>query len=62
MVKLCMSMLYATLCTPCFAFMLTSHTCTFVIDHAEQGRVQPPEPALVKTADYDQDQGKPRCI
>jgi hypothetical protein len=34
----------------------------FVIDHAEQERVDPPEPAPVGAADYEQDQGKPRCI
>jgi hypothetical protein len=33
-----------------------------VIDHAKQGRVEPPEPAPVEGADYEQDQGKPRCI
>jgi hypothetical protein len=62
MVKLCMSMWYTTLCTPCIEFMLASHTCTFAIDHAEQERVEPLEPAPVVTADYEQDQGKPRCI
>jgi hypothetical protein len=30
-----------------------------VIDHAEQGRMEPPEPAPVKGTDYEQDQGKP---
>jgi hypothetical protein len=42
--------------------MLASHTCTFVIDPVEQGRVEPPEKAPVEGADYEQDQGKPRCI
>jgi hypothetical protein len=32
------------------------------IDDVEQGRVEPPVPAPVETADYEQDQGKPRCI
>jgi hypothetical protein len=32
------------------------------IDHAEQGCMEPPEPALVEAADYEQDQGKPQCI
>jgi hypothetical protein len=32
------------------------------IDHAEQGRMEPPEPAPVEGADYEQDQGKPRYI
>jgi hypothetical protein len=34
----------------------------FMIDHAEEGRVEPPEPTPVKGIDYKQDQGKPRCI
>jgi hypothetical protein len=42
--------------------MLVAHACIFMIDHAEQGRVEPPELAPVETADYEQDQGKPRCI
>jgi hypothetical protein len=42
--------------------MLVAHTCICVIDHVEQGRMEPPEPALVETTDYEQDQGKPRCI
>jgi hypothetical protein len=33
-----------------------------MIDHAEQGCAEPPEPAPVETADYEQDQGKPRGI
>jgi hypothetical protein len=28
----------------------------------EQGCVEPPELAPVESADYEQDQGKPRCI
>jgi hypothetical protein len=40
-------------------FMLVSHTCIFVIDHTEQGRAEPPEPAPVEGADYEQYQGKP---
>jgi hypothetical protein len=50
---------HITFFTPCIAFLLASYTCTFAIDHAEQGRVEPPEPAPVETADYEQDQGKP---
>jgi hypothetical protein len=50
------------LCTTCITFMLVAHGYTFAIDPAEQGRVEPPEPAPVETADYEQDQGKPRCI
>jgi hypothetical protein len=60
--KLCINMHLTTHCTPCVAFMLVAHTYTFVIDHVEQGHVEPPEPAPVETADYEQDQGKPRCI
>jgi hypothetical protein len=62
MSKLCISMHFAACCTPCIAFILVAHTCTFAIDHVEQGRVEPPEPAPVETADYEQDQGKTRCI
>jgi hypothetical protein len=36
MVKLCMSMQHTTLFTPCIAFVLVSHTCTFAIDQMEQ--------------------------
>jgi hypothetical protein len=32
------------------------------LDHAEQGRVEPPEPAPIEAVDYEQDQGKPQCI
>jgi hypothetical protein len=60
--ELCISMHLITLWTPCIAFVLASHTCTFAIDHAEQGRVEPPEAAPVEGADYEQDQGKPWCI
>jgi hypothetical protein len=34
----------------------------FAIDHAEQWHVEPPEPALVETAEYEQDQGMPWFI
>jgi hypothetical protein len=47
---------------PYMTFMLVSHTCTFAIDHAEQGRVEPPKPTPVEGADHEQDQGKHRCI
>jgi hypothetical protein len=60
--KLCISMHLITLCTPCFEFMLVAHGCIFAIDHVEQGRVEPLEPAPVETADYEQDQSKLRCI
>jgi hypothetical protein len=62
MVKLCIIMWYTTLCTLCIAFMLVSHTYIFVMDHVEPRRVEPTEPAPVETGDYEQDQGKPRCI
>jgi uncharacterized protein with PQ loop repeat len=52
--NLCVSMHFSACCTPCITFMLVAHTCTFVIDPAEQGRVKPPEPAPVETADYNQ--------
>jgi hypothetical protein len=60
--KLCISMHFTVRCTPYITFMLVAHTCTFVIDHVEPGRVEPPEPAPVEITDYEQDQGKPRCI
>jgi hypothetical protein len=60
MVKLCMSMYHTTLCTPCIAFVLASHTCTFAIEHIEQGRMEPPKLAPIEGTDYEQDQGKPR--
>jgi hypothetical protein len=60
--ELCIIIKHTTLCTPCIAFRLVSHTCIFTIDHAEQGCVEPPEPAPVEGVDFKQDQGKPRCI
>jgi hypothetical protein len=60
--KLCISMQLIILCTSCIAFILVAHGCIFVIDHALQGRAEPPEPAPVEGADYEQDQDKPRCI
>jgi hypothetical protein len=62
MCKLCISIHFTACCTPCIAFMLVAHTCTFAIDHVEQGRVEPPESAPVETADYEQDQDKSRYI
>jgi hypothetical protein len=55
-------MLLTILCTPYIAFMLVAHGCIFAIDHAEHERAEPPEPAPVETANFEQDQGKPRCI
>jgi hypothetical protein len=60
--NLCISMHFTTHYAPCIEFMLVAHTYTFAIDPADLGRVEPPEPARVETADYEQDQGKPRCI
>jgi hypothetical protein len=34
----------------------------FVIDHAEQGPEEAPEPAPVEGTNPQQEQGKPRCI
>jgi hypothetical protein len=51
-----------TFCTPCIAIIFVSHTYIFAVDHAEQGREEPLEPAPVEGANYEQDQGKPRCI
>jgi hypothetical protein len=62
MVKLLMSMHHIILCSTCIAFMLVSHTCIFVIDHAEQGHEEPPESTQVEGANFEQEQGKPRCI
>jgi hypothetical protein len=62
MVKLLMVMQHITLCTPCIIFILVSHTCIFAIDHVEQGRDELSEPAPVKDANPEQDQGKPWCI
>jgi hypothetical protein len=53
--NLCISMHFTARCTPCIAFRLVTHACTFAIDHVEQGRVEPPEPAPIETADFEQD-------
>jgi hypothetical protein len=37
--KLCISMHLTARCTSFIVFMLVAHTCTFAIDHVEQGRV-----------------------
>jgi hypothetical protein len=60
--KLFIIMQHITLCTPYIVFMLVSYTYIIVIDHAEQGRAEPLEPAPVEGTEYEQDQGKPRCI
>jgi hypothetical protein len=60
--KLCLIMQHATLCTPCIAFMLVSHTCVFAIGHAEQRLEEMLEPAPVEGINPEQDQGKSQCI
>jgi hypothetical protein len=55
-----MIMHLTTLCTPCIAFMLVSHTCIIVIGHKEQGPEETPESAPIEAGNYEQDQGKPR--
>jgi hypothetical protein len=50
MAKLLMIMQHITICTPCIAFMLVSHTCIFTIDHMEQGHEEPPEAAPIEDA------------
>jgi hypothetical protein len=57
-----MIMHLTTLCTPCIAFMLVSHTCIIVIGHEEQGPEETLEPAPVEASSYEQDQGKPQFI
>jgi hypothetical protein len=56
------SMHHVTLYTPCIALVLMTHMCIFAIDHEEHRLEEPPAPAPVKTAYFEQDQGKPRCI
>jgi hypothetical protein len=48
--------------TPCIAFMIVSHTCVIAIGYEEQGPEETLEPASVEGGNYEQDQGKPRCI
>jgi hypothetical protein len=50
MVKLLIIMQHITLCTPCIAVIVVSHTCIFAIDHMEQGCEEPSEPAPVEDA------------
>jgi hypothetical protein len=57
-----MIMQHITLYTSCIVFILVSYTYIFVIDHAEQGHKEPPEPAQVEGANTKQEQGKPWCI
>jgi hypothetical protein len=60
--KLCIIMQHTTLCTPGIAFILVSHICIFMIDHAEAGHEETPDPAPVEVDNYEHDQGKSRCI
>jgi hypothetical protein len=43
-------------------FYLSVPSLRIAIDHVEQGREEPPEPAPVKYTNPEQDQGKPWCI
>jgi hypothetical protein len=54
-----MIMQHITVCTPCIAFTLVSHSCIFVIGHVEQGPEETPELAQVVGVNLEQDQGKP---
>jgi hypothetical protein len=58
----CACMHLTTLCTSCIALLFMAHMCIFVIDHVEHGLEKLLEPAPVETADFEKDQGKPRCI
>jgi hypothetical protein len=44
MVKVLLIMHHNILCTPCFVFMLVSHTCVIAVGHVEVGHEEPPEP------------------
>jgi hypothetical protein len=55
MVKMLMVVHHIILCTPCIASIMVSHTCLFVIDHAQQGHKEPPEPAQVEGANSEQE-------
>jgi hypothetical protein len=57
--RLSMVMHLTTLCAPCIAIMLVSHTCIIAIGHAEPGHEEPPEPAPVEGGNYEQDQASP---
>jgi hypothetical protein len=43
-------------------FHLSVSSLRIAIDHMEQGREEPPEPAPVEDSDPEQDQGEPQCI
>jgi hypothetical protein len=57
--RMCIIIQHTTLCNPCIAIMLVSHTCILTIGHAEQGPEATPEPAPVEGVNLEQDQGKP---
>jgi hypothetical protein len=61
--KLCISMhLTIRSLHPMHCIYVSGSYLHVAIDHVEQGHMEPPEPALVEAADYEQDQGNPRCI
>jgi hypothetical protein len=62
MVKALIIMQHIILYTQCITFMLVSHTCIFIIDHAEQGREEQPPLAQVEDANTESEQGKPLYI
>jgi hypothetical protein len=45
-----------------YCIYLGVSSLNIVIDHMEQGREEPTDPAPVKDANPEQDQGKPQCI
>jgi hypothetical protein len=51
--NLCVIIQHTTIYTPCIAFILVSHTCIFVIGHAEQGPEETPEPAQADGVNYE---------
>jgi hypothetical protein len=57
-----MIMHHIILCTSCAAFYLSVSYLRIAIDHMEQGREEPPEPAPVEDTNPELDQGKPRSI
>jgi hypothetical protein len=60
MINVLMIMQHIAPCILCIALLSVSHTNAFVIDHAEQGPEEPPEPAQVE--DTNPEQGKHRYI
>jgi hypothetical protein len=62
MINVIMIMQHIAPCILCIALLSVSHTYAFVIDHAEQGPEEPPEPAQVEDTNPEQEQGKHWCI